>query len=332
MSKPIFLVTGGCGYIGSHIVLALRDASYGVVVVDDLSTGCREAIDSSVPFVRGDIRDEGVLRGLFGAYSVRGVVHAAAVASVPESVAEPQRCQSINVAGTKSLLEAMRACDVGMLIFSSTSGVYDEGARPPFDEGTALGPLNPYAQTKVDGEQLIESYGVQGLSYAILRYFNVGGADPQLRAGDRKRSATTLIKSALECALGKRSGLAIFGTDFATKDGTGIRDYVHVWDIARAHVLALEHLLAGGRSDIFNLGVGRGFSVREVIKVVKEVTGVDFAVREEGRRQGDPPCIYGDVSKARQVLGYRAAYPRLESIVRDSWRWEQFINGLGGAD
>ena len=210
MSKPTFLVTGGCGYIGSHIVLTLCDASYGVVVVDDLSTGCREAIASSVPFVRGDIRDGGVLRDIFAAHRIAGVVHAAAVASVPESVAEPQRCESINVDGTKSVLEAMAACGVGIMVFSSTSGVYDEGASPPFHEGTALGPLNPYARTKVSGERLIESYGARGLAYGLLRYFNVGGADPQLRAGDRKGEATTLIKSALECALGKRESSGYF--------------------------------------------------------------------------------------------------------------------------
>ena len=327
--SPI-LVTGGCGYIGAHLVFALLDASYRVVVLDDLSTGFREALPAGVDFIHGDIRDASLLSGLFKDYGIGAVIHAAAVASVPESVSDPSRCYSVNVEGTGVLLESMVTHGVFHLVFSSTSGVYDESMLAPFAEDSALGPLNPYARSKLQGEEVIASFAARGVSASILRYFNVGGADPSLRAGDRKGTATTLIKSAFLCALGRRPYLSVFGTDYDTADGTCIRDYVHVSDIASGHLLALRHLFSGGRGGVavFNLGVGRGFSVREVIAAVKRVVGVDFALRDAERRAGDPSCLYADMTKAQDVLSFRPLYEDLDVIVRHGWAWERHLAGI----
>ena len=331
MSGSPILVTGGCGYIGAHVVFALLDSSYGVVVLDDLSTGFREALPAGVDFIHGDIRDGSLLSDLFKDYGIAAVIHAAAVASVPESVSDPARCYAVNVDGTHVLLEAMVRHGVEHLVFSSTSGVYDEATPAPFAEGSALGPLNPYARSKLQGEEVIASFAARGLSASILRYFNVGGADPSLRAGDRKDTATTLIKSAFLCALGKRPYLSVFGTDYDTADGTCIRDYVHVSDIASGHILALRHLFSGdggGGVSVFNLGVGRGFSVREVIAAVKRVTGIDFALRDAERRAGDPTCLYADMTKAQDMLSFRPLYEDLDVIVRHGWAWERHLAGI----
>ncbi|MBC6497387.1 MAG: UDP-glucose 4-epimerase GalE [Alphaproteobacteria bacterium GM7ARS4] len=344
MAKGKHLVTGGAGYVGSHIVLALRDEGRDVIVVDNLSTGHRHGLPRDIPLLEGDIRDEVFLDSVFASHKIESVIHAAAVASVPESVADPQRCHDINVEGTRRVIEMVCRHGVPFIVFSSTSTVYDEGASVPFSEETPLGPISPYAVSKVDGEALLrascagsdvslagmEHAGGASFAYVVLRYFNVGGADPSMRAGDRKRSATTLIKSALECAIGMRSHVALFGTDYETEDGTAVRDYVHVWDVARAHLLVLSYLEKGGRSDIMNIGVGRGFSVRDVIASVRRVSGKEFVVVEEGRRAGDPPCIFGDVSRARDVIGFEARYTTLDSIVRDGWRWETRMRASRG--
>ncbi|MGI9347880.1 MAG: UDP-glucose 4-epimerase GalE [Gammaproteobacteria bacterium] len=317
------LITGGAGYVGSHVALDLLDAGRRVVIIDDLSTGSQEAVPQAASFFCGDIRDEELTARVIAECDVAAIVHMAAMASVPESVADPVRCHSINVAGTQSLLQAAAQNGVTGFIFSSTSTVYDENAPLPFCEDAPTGPISPYAITKLAGEELLrQQTAMRGV---VLRYFNVAGADPLLRAGDRKRDSTLLIKSALECAAGKRAGLKIFGDDYPTADGTCVRDYVHVSDIARAHRLALDYVDGGGQSDVFNLGVGRGFSVREVLSAVRQVTAMDFAEEIAPRREGDPPSIYANSDKARRVLHFVPQRPQLETIVADAWAWERHL-------
>lgn len=313
------LLTGGAGYIGSHVGLALQDAGWRIVIVDDLSTGAREAIPPGVAFYEGEIGDESLLETAFSKHSIDAVVHLAAVASVPESVADPEKCDRINRRDTGTLVRVARHCRVPHFVFSSTSVVYDENTPPPYAEDSPLGPKSPYAASKLAAERIIAAAGFSG--FAVLRYFNVGGADKQLRAGCRKAKDTTLIQSALECASGRRPLLCIYGTDYPTADGTCVRDYVHVSDIATAHVLALDYLQVGGASDVFNLGLGRGFSVREVIDVARKVTGIDIPVQDAPRREGDPPAIFADASKAKRTLEFLPAAQTLDGIISDSWAW-----------
>lgn len=314
------LLTGGAGYIGGHIALTLRDAGWQLIVLDDLSTGSRLGVLSDSIFYQGDIGDRALLNSIFAKHEIAVVLHLAAVASVPESVADPVRCDRINRHGARTLINAVRDNNIPYFIFSSTAAVYDENAAPPFAEDAPLRPLSPYAESKLEIEQ--ELAAVEQPKHIILRYFNVGGADTKGRTGNHKQHDTTLIKSALECAAGKRPHLNIYGVDHPTADGTCVRDYIHVSDIAAAHLLALNYLVDGGRSEIFNLGLGRGFSVHEVIAVAKKITGINFATVEAPRRQGDPSLIYANTEKAGRVLGFAPLAENLEKIIADAWAWE----------
>ena len=318
-STPSVLLTGGAGYIGGHVALALRERGWRVTAADDLSVGNRAAILPETAFYEGDIGDDNFLRALFAAEKFDAVAHLAAVASVPESVADPARCDLVNRVGSEKIIKMAQEHGVRHFVFSSTSAVYDESGEPPFAEDAPLRPISPYAASKLAAEKCLAA---SGLSHAILRYFNVGGVDAKMRAGNYKKSDTTLIKSALECASGRRPCLHIYGTDYPTPDGTGVRDYIHVSDIAAAHALALDYLRDGGKSDIFNLGLGRGFSVREVAAAAKEVSGVNFAVKDMPRREGDPATVFSNPQKARQLLGFTPASPDLKTIIADSWAWE----------
>ena len=325
MKSQTILLTGGAGYIGAHIALELLDANRRVVVLDDLSTGDRKSIPPQAIFAEGDIRDSALLDSISRSENAGAIIHAAAVASVPESIADPARCRDININGANAVIQAARRSGIPYVVFSSTSAVYDENAPAPFAEDSPTSPISPYAESKLAAEKTLAKIAEtdSNFRFASLRYFNVAGADPSLRTGDRKRAATTLIKSALECAAGKRPYVDIFGADYPTPDGTCVRDYIHVSDIARAHLLALAHLENGGDSEVFNLGIGRGFSVREIIAAAKSITGIDFMTRESPRRPGDPAAIVADISKANRVLGFRPHYADLEKIIADAWAWEK---------
>ena len=326
--SPAALLTGGAGYIGAHVALALQDAGWRVVVLDDLSTGSREGVSPQCAFYEGEIGDAALLDSIFSAHSFAAVLHLAAVASVPESVAAPARCDKINRRDMQTLIDAARAHNAPHFIFSSTSAVYDEDGAPPFAEDAPLRPQSPYAESKLAGERMLAA--ADSLRFAALRYFNVGGADPQLRAGNRKRGDTTLIKAALECAAGVRPHLEICGRDYPTPDGTGVRDYIHVSDIAAAHASALSYLQNGGESGAFNLSLGRGFSVLDVVAAAKKATGADFPLRDAPRREGDPATIYGSPQKARRLLGFAPQFDSLEAIVAHSWAWERMLQKQRG--
>ncbi|SMN11013.1 UDP-glucose 4-epimerase [uncultured Candidatus Thioglobus sp.] len=320
--NSIALITGGAGYIGSHVALALHDAGWQVIILDDLSTGSRAGVIAEAIFYQGEIGDKALLNSIFSKHPITIVLHLAAMTSVPESVENPQRCDKINRQDAMILIDTVYKNNIPFFIFSSTAGVYDENTTSPFSEDAPLQPISPYAQTKLATEYyLAESM----LKHVILRYFNVGGVDAKKRVGNYKKNDTTLIKSTLECASGKRPSLKIFGTDYPTTDGSCVRDYIHVSDIATAHVLALNYLQDGGKSDVFNLGLGHGFSVQEVIVAAKKVTGVDFLTQEVPRREGDLVAIYSNPKKAQQVLGFIPKVQTLEQIIADAWAWEKHI-------
>ena len=316
----IALITGGAGYIGSHVALALHEAGWQVIILDDLSTGSRAGLIAEAIFYQGEIGDRVLLDRIFSKHPITVVLHLAAIASVPDSVRDPQRCDQINRQDAMILIDAVHKHNIPFFIFSSTSAVYDENASPPFSEDSPLRPISPYAETKLACERYLAT---SMRRYIILRYFNVAGADAKMRVGNDKKNDTTLIKSALECATGKRPALQIFGTDYPTTDGSCVRDYIHVSDIAAAHVLALKYLQDGGKSDIFNLGLGHGFSVQEVIAVAKKITGIDFLTRDAARREGDPVAIYSDPKKAQKMLGFMPKANTLEQIITDAWAWEK---------
>lgn len=315
------LVTGGAGYIGSHVVRQLREAGHVVTVFDNLSTGHRWAVGDA-ELVVGELADRPALDELLGR-GFDAVLHFAASVVVPESVADPLKYYGNNTRNTLGLLEAV-AAGVPNFIFSSTAAVYGmpETERP--DERAPLAPINPYGASKMMSERILMDLAAAcGLRYGILRYFNVAGADPQCRIGQATPGATHLIKVACETALRTRDGLRIFGTDYPTPDGTCIRDYIHVEDLAKAHLMLLDHLAAGGDSDVFNCGYGHGYSVREVVDVVRRVHGWPFAVAETGRRAGDPAALVADSGKIRHTLGWKPDYDDLETIVRHAYEWEK---------
>ncbi|HAP32465.1 MAG TPA: UDP-glucose 4-epimerase GalE [Firmicutes bacterium] len=317
------LVTGGAGYIGSHAVKALGEKGYQVLTYDSLVSGHPWAILFG-SLVVGDLLDGKTLAETIGDYQPAAVVHFAAHIVVPESVASPLKYYVNNVQGTLNLLSAMRKCGVSKLIFSSSAAVYGVPERVPISEAAPLQPINPYGHTKAVVEQALEDLSFAGeISYVSLRYFNVAGADREGRIGEGKEDATHLITLAARTAAGKRPFLSVFGTDYPTPDGTCIRDYIHVEDLAEAHVLALEHLLQGGGSEVFNCGYGKGYSVLEVIEAAKKVTGVNFPVKYEGRRLGDPPALVADAQRIRAKLGWSPLADDLEQIVDGAWRWEQ---------
>ena len=317
------LVTGGAGYIGSHMTLELLDAGSQVVVVDDLSTGLAAAVPETAQFVRADIADQALLQRLIEELGIDAILHFAGSVVVPDSVANPLAYYLNNTVKSRSLIETAIATGVRHFIFSSTAAVYGMPGSEPVAEQAALKPLSPYGNSKLLTEMMLaDAARAHELSYVVLRYFNVAGADPQGRSGQSTPRATHLIKVACEAALGKRSYLEVFGTDYPTPDGTCVRDYIQVSDLARAHSAALAYLRAGGASETFNCGYGRGFSVLEVVEAVKRVSGRSFDVRLGPRRPGDPAQIVAASAKIRNALGWAPAYQDLDVIVRQALAWE----------
>lgn len=330
--KPTILVTGGAGYIGSHAVLALQKAGYEVVILDNLSYGHPELVREvlKVELVIGDTTNRALLDQLFASRKIAAVMHFAAFIAVGESVAEPAKYYHNNVLGTLTLLEAMLAAQVQKFVFSSTCAIYGMPQEIPMAENHPHNPLNPYAASKAMVERILQDFErAYGLQSVAFRYFNASGANPDGLLGEDHEPETHLIPLALLAALKRREFLAIFGTDYPTPDGTAIRDYIHVSDLADAHVLGLEYLLQGGKSEVFNLGNGNGFSVREVIETARSVTGIDFPVQECDRRSGDAPILIGSSTKAKQILGWQPQYPELSTIIRHAWNWHQKRHKLG---
>jgi UDP-glucose 4-epimerase len=318
------LVSGGAGYIGSHMVLELLDRGENVVVLDNLSTGFWWAVPKEVPLIQGDIGDQDLLARIIAEHGITEIAHFAAKIVVPESVADPLGYYFNNTVKTRALLESAVRGGVRRIIFSSTAAVYGEPAVSPVPEEIDLNPINPYGRSKLMSEwMLADTSKAHGLAYVVLRYFNVAGADPRGRSGQSSPNATHLIKVAGQAALGQRPGLEVFGTDYPTPDGTCIRDYIHVTDLARAHIAALEHLRGGGGSLTLNCGYGRGYSVKEVVEVVKTVSGVDFPVKLSGRRAGDPASLVAKADRIRSELGWTPEHDDLEEIVRQALTWEE---------
>ncbi|MBO6542157.1 MAG: UDP-glucose 4-epimerase GalE [Alphaproteobacteria bacterium] len=317
------LVTGGAGYIGSHMVLALADANEKVVVLDNLSTGLRSAVDQRAIFVEGDIADVELVSSLFAQHDVQAIVHFAGSIIVPESVSDPLKYYFNNTAKTRALIDTAVQKGIPHFVFSSTAAVYGMPERVPVTEDVVLNPMSPYGRSKLMTEWMLEDVAAaHALKYAILRYFNVAGADPAGRSGQSTRDATHLIKVAVQTALGLRQQMSIFGTDYDTPDGTCIRDYIHVSDLIAAHMDALNHLRQGGESITANCGYGHGSSVSEVVNAVRKVTGLPIDAVLAARRPGDPAAIVADASRARRVLGWAPRHDNLEEIVEHAFAWE----------
>jgi UDP-glucose 4-epimerase len=323
MARQAILVTGGAGYIGSHVVLQLLARGERVVVLDDLSTGFREAV-LGAPLVEGAVGDGGLVERVLAEHHVDTVMHFAARTIVPESVADPLRYYANNTCSTRGLLEAVTRKGVRHVVFSSTAAVYGIPDGDFAEESTPTRPINPYGTSKLMSEWMLRDLAAAtSLSYVALRYFNVAGSDPQGRIGQATRKATLLVKVACEAAVGVRPHVSIFGTDYATPDGTGVRDYIHVEDLATAHLAALDYLRAGGASETINCGYGHGYSVREVLASVERAAGRPLAVREEPRRPGDPPTLVARAERIRSLLGWRPALDDLDEIVRTALAWER---------
>ena len=326
MAQAKILVTGGAGYIGSHAVYQLLDKGYAPVVLDNLSCGNRKAIPEAALFIEGDVGDASTLKAIFNDHDIEAVIHFAASVVVPESVANPRLYYANNTGGTLTLLESMVTAGINYLVFSSTAAVYGEAgsSKKPITENTPPAPINPYGRSKYMSEVIIsDMIKAHGLNAVILRYFNVAGAERGGRTGQSSKNATHLIKVASEVASGKRDYLTIFGTDYPTPDGTPIRDYIHVDDLISAHLIALDYLTAGGASDIFNCGYGRGYSVLEVIAEMEKVVGKPLATKSGERREGDPPSLVADSKKIRKILGWKPEADSLTQIISDAIRWEE---------
>jgi UDP-glucose 4-epimerase len=326
------LVTGGAGYIGSHVVRQLTEAGREVIVYDNLSTGSPDALINGERLIVGDLADTEKLRQVFRETGCKSVLHFAAAIIAPESVHLPLKYYTNNTRNTLNLLQACTDHDVERLIFSSTAAVYGIPEGGAAAEASPTVPINPYGTSKLMSEMMLRDVSLaHGLSYVALRYFNVAGADPQGRMGQRTPDATHLIKVACQAALGMRDSVSIFGTDYDTPDGTGVRDYIHIEDLAAAHLYALRYLEQGGESTTINVGYGKGGSVREVIDVVKKVSGVDFKVIEAPRRPGDPANLVAVAERIRSVLGWSPSYNDLTTIITDAWRWERKLFQTGKA-
>jgi len=317
------LVTGGAGYIGSHTVLQLVARGERVVVIDDLSTGFRQAV-RDVPLIVGNVGDRALVDSVLAEHRVDTIIHFAAHTIVPESVSDPLKYYGNNTCSTRSLLDCAARAGVKNFVFSSTAAVYGIPATGLAAEDSATAPINPYGTSKLMSEWMLRDLcAVTPMRSVILRYFNVAGSDPAGRIGQSTRAATLLVKVACEVAVGKRPFLSVFGTDYPTPDGTGVRDYIHVEDLASAHVSALTYLRDGGKSLIANCGYGHGYSVREVIASVEKISGIKLTVREEPRRAGDPPALIAKADKVREVLGWSAKLDDIDTIVRTSLDWEK---------
>jgi UDP-glucose 4-epimerase len=324
------LVTGGAGYIGSHMVLELLDSGEKPVVLDDLSTGHRWAVPQGAPLIVGDDGDEDLITEIVARHDIEAIMHFGAKIVVPESVADPLGYYLNNTAKARTLIATAVGCGVKHFIFSSTAAVYGDPERQPVSEDEPLKPVSPYGRSKLMVEWMLEDTArAHDLAYVALRYFNVAGADPKGRSGQSSANATHLIKVAAQTALGKRPKMQVFGTDYPTSDGTCIRDYIQVTDLARAHLDALRYLRGGGESLVANCGYARGFSVLQVIEAVKRISGVDFPVEYAPRRPGDPASIVASNVRARDILGWRPEHDNLDEIVRQALDWEKRLSAQG---
>ncbi|MDJ0819619.1 MAG: UDP-glucose 4-epimerase GalE [Desulfobacterales bacterium] len=328
LNNPI-LVTGGAGYIGAHACKALKRAGYSPIAYDNLIYGHRSAVKWG-PLEVGDISDRQRLEAVMHEYNPMAVMHFAAYAYVGESVEKPSKYYHNNVAGTLTLLEAMRQCGIDKIIFSSTCATYGMPEQTPIAEDHPQNPINPYGRSKLMIEWILDDFSkAYDLKYVALRYFNAAGADPDTEIGEDHDPETHLIPLVLDVALGRRDQLQVFGTDYETPDGTCIRDYIHVTDLAEAHKFALEYLQAGGQSNFFNLGNGNGFSVREVVASASNITGHDIPCIATDRRLGDPPVLVGSSGKCRQILGWNPVFDSLDTIVASAWRWQRKLKSDG---
>jgi len=317
------LVTGGAGYIGSHAVKALGEAGYEVLTYDNLSTGNKWSVLYG-KLIIADLSDKETLKKTIVRFKPDAVMHFAASIVVPESVRDPLKYYRNNTVNTLNLLDVMLEQGIGKFIFSSTAAVYGISENIPVDESAAMNPINPYGTSKMMAEKILMDAHLaeNDFNYVSLRYFNVAGADKDCRIGQAYKESTHLITRALKTAKGEIEKLQVFGTDYPTADGTCIRDYIHVDDIAEAHILALRYLFDKGRSEVFNCGYGHGYSVREVIAAAKKVTGIDFRVEETGRREGDPAILIADSAKIKRELNWQPQYDDLEYIIKTAWIWE----------
>jgi UDP-glucose 4-epimerase len=333
MSEKVpVLVTGGAGYIGSHAVLALVDQGWPVVVIDSLTTGFRWAVPDGVPFYEGDIEDAELLARIFAEQGIKAVMHFAGSIIVPESVENPLKYYHNNTAKSRALIAAAVASGVPHFIFSSTAATYGIPKKSPVREDSPKAPINPYGMSKLMTETMLADVAAaHPLNYCALRYFNVAGADPRARTGQSTAGATHLIKVAVEAALGKRTHVEVFGTDYATPDGTGVRDYIHVSDLAAAHVLALEALIANPAESLtMNAGYGRGFSVLEVLDAVDRVTNLKIVRKLSPRRAGDPDALISDNAKIKATLPWVPQYADLDVIVTHALQWERKLGEIRG--
>lgn len=316
------LVLGGAGYIGSHTVYELVDAGYEVIVIDNLLTGFKEAVHPQAKFYEGDIRDKIFLDNILSKEKIDGVIHFAASSQVGESMKNPLKYYNNNLCGTEVLLESMVEHGIDKIVFSSTAATYGEPESIPILETARTLPTNCYGETKLSMEKMFKWISkAHNLRYVSLRYFNACGAHPNGKIGEAHNPETHLIPLVLQVPNGKREYISVFGNDYDTKDGTCVRDYIHVNDLAQAHILAMEYLSKGGKSNIFNLGNGVGFTVKEVIETARKVTNHTIPIREEERRAGDPSVLIASSEKARKVLGWKPQYADLETIISTAWKW-----------
>ena len=332
-NKVPVLVTGGAGYIGSHAVLALKDAGWPVAVIDNLSTGFEFAVPEGVPLYRGDIADGALLAHIFAEQGTKAIMHFAGSIVVPESVEQPLRYYENNTVKSRALIEAAVAGGVDHFIFSSTAATYGVPETSPVTEDSPKSPINPYGWSKLMTEQMLaDAAAAHGFNFCALRYFNVAGADPQARSGQSTAGATHLIKVACEAATGKRESVAVFGTDYDTPDGTGVRDYIHVSDLANAHVLALEALIEQPEHSLtMNCGYGKGFSVLEVLDAVDRVTNATIERRMQPRRAGDPAELVSDPSRIRATLPWQPQHDDLGKIIEHALQWERRLSEIRGS-
>jgi UDP-glucose 4-epimerase len=318
------LVTGGAGYIGSHVAYTLCDAGEPVVVLDDLSTGFASAVPAAASLVIGDVADTLLLARIDREHGIEAIIHLAGSVVVPDSIADPLGYYLNNTVRSRALIAWAVETRVRHFIFSSTAAVYGNPAAVPVGEQAAVAPLSPYGRSKLMTEMMLaDAAAAHAFGFVALRYFNVAGADPAGRTGQSTKGATHLLKVACEAAVGKRDGIDVFGTDYPTRDGTCIRDFIHVADLAQAHLAALGHLRGGGGSHILNCGYSRGFTVLELIAAVKKVSGRDFPVRHAARRPGDSVEVVADSRRLQTEFGWKPRYDDLDGIVRDALRWEE---------
>ncbi|MFT7461604.1 MAG: UDP-glucose 4-epimerase [Planctomycetota bacterium] len=327
MSKKPVLVTGGAGYIGSHVVLALRELDYPVVILDDLSTGHKEAVPDDCDFVLGNAGDQDLLPRVFKQYDINSVIHFAGSIIVEESVEKPIKYYENNTLVSLRLIESCINENVGNFIFSSTAAVYGDNATVPVKESSLLSPINPYGHSKAMTEQILkDAANSSSLTYIALRYFNVAGADPQRRSGQRSKQSTHLIKIACETALGRRDQITVFGNDYATMDGTCVRDYIHVSDLASAHVKALEYLQTSNDSMVLNCGYGTGYSVTQVLDTLQEIISARINIVQGDRRPGDAAELVADNTLLTSILAWQPEYNDLKTIIYDALEWEKIFN------